>query len=34
MAHNHSLNKATNYGATFGGQMTLIRIDPPNGCPA
>jgi hypothetical protein len=34
VAHNHSLNKATNYGATFGGQMTLIRIDPPNGCPA
>ena len=30
VAHNHSLNKATNYGATFGGQMTLIRIDPPN----
>jgi hypothetical protein len=34
MAHNHALDKATNYGATFGGQMTLIRIDPLNGCPA
>ena len=34
IAHNHSLNKATNYGATFGGQATLIRIDPPAGCPA
>jgi len=34
MAHNHNLSKATNFGATFGGQMTLIRIDPLNGCPA
>jgi hypothetical protein len=34
MAHNHALNRATNYGASFGGQMTLIRIDPPAGCPA
>jgi hypothetical protein len=28
MAHNHALQFATNYGASFGGQMTLIRIDP------
>ena len=34
MAHNHALDKATNFGATFGGQMTLIRIDPLNGCTA
>ncbi len=34
MAHNHALQRATNYGASFGGQMTLIRIDPPAGCPA
>jgi hypothetical protein len=34
MAHNHNLSKATNYGLSFGGQMTFIRIDPPNGCPA
>jgi FtsP/CotA-like multicopper oxidase with cupredoxin domain len=32
MAHNHNLSKATNYGVSFGGQMTLIRIDPANGC--
>ena len=32
MAHNHALYAATNYGATFGGQMTLIRIDPLGGC--
>jgi FtsP/CotA-like multicopper oxidase with cupredoxin domain len=38
VAHSHALEQATNYGATFGGMMTLIRIDPPNGptyhCPA
>lgn len=32
VAHSHALQQATNYGATFGGMMTLIRIDPPNGC--
>ena len=26
--------QATNYGATFGGMMTVFRIDPPAGCPA
>jgi len=36
MAHNHALQFATNYGASFGGQMTLIRIDPADSllCPA
>jgi len=33
VAHSHALQQATNYGATFGGMMTLIRIDPPSGCP-
>lgn len=32
VAHSHALQQATNYGATFGGMMTLIRIDPPAGC--
>jgi FtsP/CotA-like multicopper oxidase with cupredoxin domain len=31
VAHSHALEQATNYGATFGGMMTLIRIDPPDG---
>jgi len=26
--------QSTNYGATFGGMMTVFRIDPPNGCQA
>jgi FtsP/CotA-like multicopper oxidase with cupredoxin domain len=30
IAHSHALEQATNYGASFGGMMTLIRIDPPN----
>jgi FtsP/CotA-like multicopper oxidase with cupredoxin domain len=36
VAHSHALYQATNYGASFGGMMTLIRIDPPtpNNCPA
>jgi FtsP/CotA-like multicopper oxidase with cupredoxin domain len=34
VAHSHALEQATNYGASFGGMMTLIRIDPPAGCPA
>ena len=33
VAHSHALDQATNYGASFGGMMTLIRIDPPTGCP-
>ncbi len=34
IAHSHALQQATNYGATFGGMMTVFRIDPPHGCPA
>ncbi len=34
VAHSHALEQATNYGATFGGMMTVFRIDPPNGCQA
>lgn len=30
VAHSHSLFQATNYGASFGGMLTLIRVDPPN----
>lgn len=32
VAHNHALYAATNYGAAMGGQLTLVRIDPPGGC--
>jgi len=28
VAHSHALYQATNFGASFGGMMTLIRIDP------
>jgi len=31
VAHNHDLTQATNYGLTFGGMLTLIRVDPPGG---
>ena len=34
VAHSHALEQATNYGATFGGMMTVFRIDPPAGCAA
>jgi hypothetical protein len=30
VAHSHNLTQATNYGASFGGMLTLIRVDPPN----
>ena len=33
IAHSHALEQATNYGASFGGMMTLIRIDPPTCTP-
>jgi FtsP/CotA-like multicopper oxidase with cupredoxin domain len=33
VAHSHALEQATNYGASFGGMMTLIRIDPPTCTP-
>jgi FtsP/CotA-like multicopper oxidase with cupredoxin domain len=32
IAHSHALEQATNYGAAFGGMMTLFRVDPPTGC--
>jgi FtsP/CotA-like multicopper oxidase with cupredoxin domain len=32
VAHSHALEQATNYGAAFGGMMTVFRIDPPSGC--
>ena len=32
IAHSHALQQATNYGASFGGMMTVYRIDPPSGC--
>jgi FtsP/CotA-like multicopper oxidase with cupredoxin domain len=32
IAHSHALEQATNYGAAFGGMMTVFRIDPPSGC--
>jgi FtsP/CotA-like multicopper oxidase with cupredoxin domain len=34
VAHSHALEQATNYGAAFGGMMTVFRIDPPAGCQA
>ncbi|MDT7551218.1 MAG: hypothetical protein QOE84_3612 [Actinomycetota bacterium] len=34
IAHSHALEQSTNYGATFGGMMTVFRIDPPAGCTA
>lgn len=34
IAHSHALQQATNYGAAFGGMMTVFRIDPPAGCTA
>lgn len=30
VAHNHDLTQATNYGATFGGMLTLIKVEPPD----
>jgi Multicopper oxidase len=30
VAHNHDLPKVSNYGAAFGGQLTLIRVEPPD----
>ncbi len=29
VAHSHSVNEATTYGAAMGGMLTLYRIDPP-----
>ena len=30
VAHSHNLTQATNYGASFGGMLTLIRVNPPS----
>ena len=30
VAHSHALFQATNYGASMGGMLTMIRIDPPD----
>jgi FtsP/CotA-like multicopper oxidase with cupredoxin domain len=29
VAHSHALFEATNYGASMGGMLTMIRVDPP-----
>ena len=29
VAHNHDLTEVTNYGITFGGMLTLIKVEPP-----
>jgi FtsP/CotA-like multicopper oxidase with cupredoxin domain len=31
--HSHALNEFTNYDEAFGGLATLVRVDPPGGCP-
>ena len=31
VAHSHDLTQATNYGITFGGMLTLIKVEPPAG---
>jgi hypothetical protein len=33
VAHSHDLTQATNYGITFGGMLTLIKVEPPDGVP-
>ncbi len=30
VAHSHDLTQATNYGITFGGMLTLIKVEPPD----
>ncbi len=30
VAHSHALFEATNYGASMGGMLTMVRVDPPN----
>ena len=30
VAHSHDLTQATNYGITFGGMLTLIKVEPPS----
>jgi FtsP/CotA-like multicopper oxidase with cupredoxin domain len=31
--HSHALNEIQNFDEGFGGMMTLLRLDPPGGCP-
>ncbi len=31
VAHSHDLTQSTNYGISFGGMLTLIRVDPASG---
>lgn len=31
--HSHALNEFTNFDEGFGGLATLLRVDPPGGCP-
>ncbi len=31
--HSHALNEVQNFDEGFGGMMTLVRVDPPGGCP-
>ena len=32
VTHSHALFQVTNYGASGGGMLTMVRIDPPGGC--
>ena len=31
--HSHALNEFTNFDEGFGGLSTLLRVEPPGGCP-
>ncbi len=31
--HSHALNEIQNWNEGFGGMLTLVRVDPPGGCP-
>jgi len=31
--HSHALNEIQNFDEGFGGMLTLVRVDPPGGCP-
>lgn len=31
--HSHALNEIVNFDEGFGGMLTLVRVDPPGGCP-
>jgi hypothetical protein len=31
--HSHALNEVQNFDEGFGGQLTLVRVNPPGGCP-